>query len=144
MSYTFVTAIVSPPFMPSLLLRLENCPIPGQTNNYRIFCQRPSPRDHRPCQNPQDDGVEQEEWEIPIPSEVLEEFQTFFDIPITIRSGGSHGLDLPCYELMFGDFGNEAHYKWAGGVAQGWEPLRKIVSLLLHHGCRKRYPYDYR
>ena len=45
--------------------------------------------------------------------------------------------------MKFGDYGNEAHYEWVAGSPEGWEPLGKIVSLLVHHGCKERYPYDY-
>jgi len=143
MSYTFVTAIISPPFNPSLLLRLENFPIPGQPQNYRILCQRPAPRQNKERANPQDDDVIQEEWEVPIPLKVLEEFQMFFATPISIRGKGPHALDVPSYEMKFGDYANEVHYKWVGGTPEGWEPLWKIVSLLVHQGCREPYPYDY-
>ena len=145
MPHIFVTSIVSPPSAPSLLLRLENAPIPGRPENYRIFCQRPAPRTHHQGENPQDVGIEPEVWEVSVDLAFIEWFHQWLDQPISLKDCRTFpiGLDLPCYEVLLGEGWYGAHFRWSGPVPEGWESLSELVGKLLHRGRPQKYFYDY-
>lgn len=111
----FVTVIVRPPDTPSLSIRLENHPLPGRPQNYRLVCERPGPPDDLSFPYGPDQGAEPEQWERPITPQMLEEVLALFAMPISMSSGaGTLGLDRPAYEVRFGDQGQGARYRWFG------------------------------
>lgn len=145
MPHIFITIVISPPSAPSLLLRLENAPIPGRPENYRIFCQRPAPRTRHQWENPQDVGIESEAWEVPVNLAFVEDFHQLLERPISLKHCRTFpiGLDLTCYEVRLGDFFDGARFGWSGPVPEGWESLAEMVGNLLHRGRPQKYFYDY-
>ncbi|MEX5213908.1 MAG: hypothetical protein NW703_07055 [Nitrospiraceae bacterium] len=130
MGFCFVRASIYPPFNPSLSMRLENHPIPGRPQNYRIVFRSPASVPEGLDCNLVDIGAEPREWSQEVPLSFIEEIQRLIRTPITMQSHADIGLDRPGYEVRFGEFGQEAIYRWYGRDPTGWEPLQAIVSRL--------------
>lgn len=133
MNYCFVTAVIYPPFSPSLSIRLENHPVPDRPQNYRILFQSPAAVSEGLHCNPADQGAEARVWSQEVPLSFIEEVQRLTRTPIIMQCGADFGLDRPGYEVRFGEFGQEAIYRWYGTAPEGWEPLQGIVSRLASH-----------
>lgn len=130
MGYCFVTATIYPPFNPSLSMRLENHPVPGRPQNYRIVFRSPALAPEGVHCNAADEGAEPREWSQEVSLGFIEEIQRLIRTPISMQCGADLGLDCPGYEVRFGEFGQEAIYRWYGRNPTGWEPLQEIVSRL--------------
>lgn len=139
MGHCFVTVVISPPFNPSLLMRLENAPVPGRPQRYRIRFQRPAPPSKGAHPFPTDEGIEPREWEKEVPLSFIEEIQRFIHTPISMQGRASLGLDQTGYEVRFSEFGQEAIYRWFGPAPPGWEPLQAIASRLAAHTGKYAY-----
>lgn len=139
MGYCFVTAIIYPPFSPSLSMRLENHPVPGRSQNYRIVFRSPASVPEGWDRNAADERAEPREWSQEVPLSFIEDIQRLIHTPINMQCCADMGLDGPGYEVRFGEFGQEAIYRWYGRNPTGWEPLQAIVARLASHTADYAY-----